>query len=68
MRGSISVFVNIPAGKVYDVDVHDLIHWLAGSIVVDLGCVYLTVIIARKRLNRPASAMAPPEYFRGQHV
>ena len=34
LRGSIPVFVHITTGKVHDVNVLDLIHWPAGSIVV----------------------------------
>lgn len=34
LRGAIPVFVHITSGKVHDVNVLDLIHWPAGSIVV----------------------------------
>ena len=38
LRGAIPVFVHITTGKVHDVNVLDLIHWPAGSIlVVDRG-------------------------------
>jgi hypothetical protein len=34
LRGAIPVFVHITSGKVHDVNILDLIHWPAGSIVV----------------------------------
>jgi DDE family transposase/uncharacterized protein DUF4372 len=38
LRGAIPVFVHITSGKVHDVNVLDLIHWPAGSIlVIDRG-------------------------------